>query len=126
MTALGGDSFPLLRNQGNGQFSTDDYKAGVGFESVRMSGWGAGIYDFDNDGYKDLFSANSHVNMNTDPGAGPGQQYRQSNALFQNLHSGSFQDVSVEAGPDMQVRAAHRAAAFGDLNNDGKVDVVVS
>jgi enediyne biosynthesis protein E4 len=126
VTALGGDSFPLLRNEGNGLFSTDDYKAGVGLQSVRMSGWGAGIYDFDNDGYKDLFSANSHVNVNTDPESGPGQQYRQSNAVFQNLHSGSFQDVSVEAGADMQVRAAHRGAAFGDLNNDGKVDVVVS
>jgi hypothetical protein len=126
VTALGGDSFPLIRNEGNGLFSTDDYKAGVGFQSVRMSGWGAGIYDFDNDGYKDLFSANSHVNMNTDPESGPGQQYRQSNAVFRNLHSSSFQDVSVEAGADMQVRAAHRGAAFGDLNNDGKIDVVVS
>ena len=126
VTALGGDSFPLFRNQGTGLFSTDDYKAGVGFQSVRMSGWGAGIYDFDNDGYKDLFTANSHVNMNTDPESGPGQQYRQSNAVFRNLHSGSFQDVSAEAGACMQVRAAHRGAAFGDLNNDGKIDVVVS
>jgi enediyne biosynthesis protein E4 len=124
VTALGGESFPLFRNEGNGLFSADDYKAGIGFQSVRMSGWGAGIYDFDNDGYKDLFSANSHVNVITDPESE--QQYRQPNAVFRNLQNGRFRDVSGEAGPDMRVRAAHRGAAFGDLNNDGKVDVVVS
>jgi hypothetical protein len=124
LTALGGETFPLLRNEGNGFFSSDEYKAGLGFQSMRMSGWGVGVYDFDNDGYKDLFTANSHVNVITDPDSE--QQYRQSNAVFRNLHNGKFQDVSREAGPDMQVRAAHRGAAFGDLNNDGKIDVVVS
>ena len=124
VTALGGESFPLFRNEGNGMFSTDDYKAGIGFQSMRMSGWGTGIYDFDNDGYKDLFSANSHVNVITDPDSE--QQYRQPNAVFRNLHNGSFRDVSAEAGPDMAIQAAHRGAAFGDLDNDGRVDVVVS
>jgi hypothetical protein len=124
VTALGGESFPLYRNEGNGFFSTEDYKAGIGFQSMRMSGWGAGIYDFDNDGFKDLFSANSHVNVITDPQSE--QQYRQTNSIFLNSRNGSFQDVSQEAGPDLQVRAAHRGAAFGDLNNDGKVDIVVS
>jgi enediyne biosynthesis protein E4 len=124
VTALGGESFPLFRNEGNGLFSVDDYAAGIGFGSMRMSGWGAGIYDFDNDGYKDLFSANSHVNVITDPLSE--QQYRQSNAVFRNLHHGSFADVSNQAGADMGVQAAHRGVAFGDLNNDGKVDAVVS
>jgi enediyne biosynthesis protein E4 len=124
LTALGGETFPLLRNEGNGFFSAEDYEAGIGFQSMRMSGWGAGIYDLDNDGYKDLFTANSHVNEITDPDLQ--QQYRQSNAVFLNLHNGVFRDVSSEAGPDLRVRAAHRGAAFGDLNNDGKVDVVVS
>ncbi len=89
-----------------------------------MSGWGAGIYDLDNDGYKDLFSANSHVSENAD--VNPQQQYRQPNAVFQNLRNATFQDVSAEAGPAVRLRAAHRGAAFGDLNNDGKVDVVIS
>jgi enediyne biosynthesis protein E4 len=124
VTALGDETFPLFRNEGNGLFSADTYKAGIGFASLRMSGWGAGIYDFDNDGYKDLFSANSHVNEITDPLSQ--HQYRQSNAIFRNLHDGSFRNVSGEAGPDLQIRAAHRGAAFGDLNNDGRVDVVVS
>ena len=89
-----------------------------------MSGWGAGIVDFDNDGEKDLFSANSHVSENAD--INPQQHYRQPNAVFRNLKNGDFRDVSATAGPDMLVRAAHRGCAFGDLNNDGKVDVLVS
>jgi enediyne biosynthesis protein E4 len=124
VTALGGETFPLFRNEGNGFFSNDTYAAGIGFRSVKMSGWGAGIYDFDNDGYKDLFSANSHVSENAD--IDPQQHYRQPNAVFRNLHNGTFQDVSAEAGAGLATRAAHRGCAFGDLDNDGKVDVVVS
>ena len=124
VTALGRETFPLFRNEGTGSFSVDTYKAGIGFASLKMSGWGNGIYDFDNDGFKDLFTANSHVSDNADDD--PQQHYRQANAVFQNLQDETFRDVSTQAGPDMQVRAAHRGCAFGDLNNDGKIDVVVS
>ena len=124
VTALSGETFPLYRNDGDGFFSADTYAAGIGFRSFKMSGWGAGIHDFDNDGYKDLFTANSHVSENA--GVDPQQQYRQPNAVFRNLHNGTFKDVSADAGRGMQVRAAHRGCAFGDLNNDGKIDVVVS
>jgi enediyne biosynthesis protein E4 len=124
VTALGGETFPLFHNEGNGLFSDDSYKAGIGLGSVQMSGWGAGIQDFDNDGFKDLFTANSHVSENADLDGK--QHYRQPNAVFRNLHDGTFQDVSSEAGPTLQIRAAHRGCAFGDLNNDGKVDIVVS
>jgi enediyne biosynthesis protein E4 len=124
ITALGGETFPLFRNENRKTFTMATYPSGVGFPSFKMSGWGAGIYDLDNDGYKDLFSANSHVSENAD--VNPQQQYRQANAVFQNLRNGNFQDVSGEAGPTMQVPAAHRGAAFGDVDNDGRVDVVVS
>lgn len=100
------------------------YESGIGFPTFKMSGWGAGIHDFDNDGYKDLFSANSHVSENA--ALNPQQQYRQANSIFRNLHNGRFEDVSARIGPASQILAAHRGAAFGDLNNDGKVDVVVS
>jgi enediyne biosynthesis protein E4 len=124
VTALGTETFPLFHNEGNGLFSDDSYKAGIGFRSFQMSGWGAGIQDFDNDGYKDLFTANSHVSENADI---DGQQhYRQPNAIFRNMHDPTFRDVSSDAGPALQIRAAHRGCAFGDLNNDGKIDVVVS
>ena len=124
VTALGGETFPLYRNEGNGFFSADTYAAGIGFRSFKMSGWGAGIQDFDNDGYKDLFSANSHVSENAD--VDPQQHYRQANAVFRNLRQGTFRDVTDEAGAGIEIRAAHRGCAFGDLNNDGKIDVVVS
>jgi hypothetical protein len=124
VTALGGETFPLFRNEDRKTFTMVTYESGIGFPSFKMSGWGAGIYDFDNDGYKDLFSANSHVSENAD--VNPQQQYRQPNGVFQNLRNATFQDVSAEAGPALRLRAAHRGAAFGDLNNDGKVDVVVS
>ncbi|WP_348267108.1 CRTAC1 family protein [Edaphobacter paludis] len=124
ITALGGETFPLYRNEGSGLFSMDTYPARIGFITYKMSGWGAGIYDLNNDGFKDLFSANSHVSENAD--LDPQQHYRQANAIFLNLQNGTFQDVSAQAGAAMTVRAAHRGSAFGDLNNDGKIDVVVS
>ena len=124
VTALGGETFPLFHNEGNGLFSDDSYKAGIGFRSYRMSGWGAGIQDLDNDGYKDLFTANSHVSENADTDAQ--QHYRQPNAIFRNQQNGTFREVSREAGAALEISAAHRGCAFGDLNNDGKIDVVVS
>jgi hypothetical protein len=124
VTALGGETYPLFRNEGNGFFTYDSYAEGIGFKSFKMSGWGAGIRDLDNDGYKDLFTANSHVSENA--GIDEEQKYRQPNAVFRNMHNGTFQDVSSQGGAGMQLRAAHRGCAFGDLNNDGKIDVVVS
>jgi hypothetical protein len=122
VTALGGETFPLFRNDGNGLFHVDTYDAKIGFPSFQMSGWGAGTYDFDNDGYKDLFSANSHVSENSN--LDPQQHYRQRNAVFRNLKNGTFANASAGAG--LTDVAAHRGCAFGDLNNDGKVDIVVS
>jgi hypothetical protein len=124
ITALGGETFPLYRNEGNDLFSMETYPANIGFSTFKMSGWGAGIVDLNNDGYKDLFSANSHVSENAD--IDPQQHYLQTNAIFENMKDNTFQDVSAHAGPGLSRRAAHRGAAFGDLNNDGKVDIVVS
>jgi hypothetical protein len=123
VTALGGETFPLFRNIGNGLFNSDTYPADLGVPSFKLSGWGVGMYDFDNDGYKDIFTANSHVSENAD--IDPLQHYRQPNAVFRNQHDGTFVDQSIEAGLATAM-AAHRGAAFGDLNNDGKIDVVVS
>ena len=100
VTALGGETFPLYRNDGQGLFSIETYPAGIGFATFRMSGWGAGIDDFDNDGHKDLFSANSHVSANAD--IDPQQHYLQANAVFKNLGNGTFADVSAQAGAAMQ------------------------
>ena len=124
ITALGGETFPLYRNDGDDLFSMDTYPANLGFATYKMSGWGVGLYDFNNDGFKDIFAANSHVSENAD--IDPQQHYLQANAVFENMRNGTFQDVSAHAGPALAARAAHRGAAFGDLNNDGRIDVVVS
>lgn len=124
ITALGGETFPLFRNVGDGLFNSDTYPAKLGFPSYKMSGWGTAMVDLDNDGYKDLFTANSHVSENAD--IDPRQHYRQPDAVFRNQHDGTFVDVSQQAGAAIASPAAHRGAAFGDLNNDGRVDVVVS
>jgi len=124
ITALGGETFPLYRNEGNDLFKMDTYPANIGFSTYKMSGWGVGIVDFNNDGYKDLFSANSHVSENAD--IDPQQHYLQTNGIFENMKDNTFQDVSAHAGPGLSLRAAHRGAAFGDLNNDGRIDIVVS
>ncbi len=123
-TALDGETFPLFVNLGHESFSESTYQSGVGYASLRKSGWGVGIYDFDNDGNKDIFTANSHVSENA-PLYGQ-HAYKQSNSVFRNLGNGKFRDVSAQAGADFANAAAHRGCAFGDLDNDGRVDAVVS
>jgi len=90
-----------------------------------MSGWGNGAFDFNNDGWKDLFVARSNVLDNISSLVSE-RKYPEPNSVFRNLGNGKFEDTSVAAGPDFQMQAPHRGVAFGDLDNDGRVDVVVS
>jgi enediyne biosynthesis protein E4 len=89
-----------------------------------MSGWGNGIFDFDNDGWKDLFVARANVLDNISELAG--RKYPEPNSVFRNLGNGKFSEVGPSAGPDLQEEAAHRGVAFGDLFNDGRIDAVVT
>ena len=124
VTDLSGEPFPLYLNTPEGFFLPSSHAAGLGFATVLMGGWGIGAYDLDDDGYKDLFSANSHVSENVDFYGH--HHYRQPNAVFRGSASGRFRDVTAGAGADMQRARAHRGCAFGDLDGDGRVDVVVS
>jgi len=124
VTALSGEAFPLYLNTPEGYFSPATYGTGLGFATILMSGWGTGGYDFDNDGHKELFIANSHLSENIELYGH--HRYRQPNAVFQRAGDGRFRDVSAETGAAMQRPRAHRGCAFGDLDNDGRVDVVVS
>jgi hypothetical protein len=124
VSALEGETFPLFRNVGKGFFTDVTWLSGLGKASVKRSGWSLGLFDFNNDGWKDVFTTNAHVNDNQE--LYNEQTYRQANAIFANLGNGHFQDVSQAAGNDFQVRAAHRGAAFADFNNDGKVDIVTT
>ncbi len=92
LTALSGEPFPLYLNTSDGFFAAATYRSGLGFPTIRMSGWGTGAYDLDNDGQKDLFTANSHVSENIDLYSP--HHYRQPNAVFQGLGDGRFRDVT--------------------------------
>ena len=122
-TALAGETFPLFHNEGKGWFRDATYRSQLGPLAAKLSGWGIGLVDFNNDGRKDLFVAGAHVNDNIE--MFEAAQYRLPNAVFVNA-GGAFRNVSKDAGADLQAPGAHRGAAFADFNNDGKVDVVVS
>ena len=124
VSALEGETFPLFRNVGKGFFAEATWSSGIGKASVKRSGWSLGLFDFNNDGWKDVFTANAHVNDNQE--LYNEQTYRQANAIFANLGNGHFTDVSHAAGESFHSKAAHRGAAFADFNNDGKVDIVTT
>lgn len=123
VTAISNEMFSYFHNEGGGSFEDFTHSSLLGRQSMFMSGWSNGLFDFNNDGWKDLFAANSHVNDQIDQEMNV--PFRQPNAVFANA-GGEFVNISAEAGADFQVAAAHRGAAFGDLDNDGRVDVVVS
>src|SRR5436309_509901 len=123
-TALTGETFPLFQNLGNGMFQEATYSSRLGPLTAPRSGWSNGFVDFNNDGWKDLFTANSDVNDLVDL-FGP-THYKQPNSVFANLGNGTFRDVSAEAGEAFQAARAHRGSAFADFDNDGKIDVVVT
>jgi hypothetical protein len=124
-TAVEHEDFPLYLNEGKGQFVDATASSGLGELTNRMTGWGNGIFDFDNDGWKDLFVARSNV-MDNIQEAIPTQTYFERNSIFRNLGNGRFEEVGDQAGAEFLLPAAHRGAAFGDLDNDGRMDAVVS
>jgi enediyne biosynthesis protein E4 len=122
-TAVEHETFPLYINQRNGNFANKG--SGLAIPTVNMSGWSNGIFDFDNDGWKDLFVARGNV-MDTIGLVVPGRHYGEPNSVFRNLRNGNFEDVSDLAGADFQKLQPHRGGAFGSLFNDGRIDAVVT
>ncbi|HTS05824.1 MAG TPA: CRTAC1 family protein [Candidatus Eisenbacteria bacterium] len=123
-TAMFGEGFPLYKNLGNGQFQDMTAPSGLAVATSRSTAWGVGVFDFDNDGYKDLFTSNSDILDNAQELAH--RPFPLPNRVFRNKGSFTFEDVSSKAGPSFQIPSPHRGSAFGDINNDGKVDAVVS
>src|SRR5581483_10240208 len=123
-TAVEHQTFPLLINHGGGEF--DNLTQASGLESTKeMSGWSNGIFDFDNDGWKDLFVVRANVLDNISE-LTPTRKYPEPNSLFRNLGNGKFTEAGPLAGADFEQEAAHRGAAFGDVFNDGRIDAVVT
>lgn len=114
----------LYRNRGNGNFDDVTLDAGLG-RNTRYVGWGAGFFDFNNDGWKDLLLVNGHVfpeveSLHIDI------HYKDRAILYENRGDGRFRDISQTAGPALLEKHSSRGAAFGDFDNDGAVEIAVN
>jgi len=114
----------LYRNIGPLEFTDVGWASKTGQPSYPYVKWGTGFVDFDNSGWLDLFVANGHVYPQVDATAG-GLKYRQPMQLFYNQQDGTFRDISESSAINKSPLACRRGVAFGDVNNDGLIDVLV-
>ncbi|HST53093.1 MAG TPA: CRTAC1 family protein [Pyrinomonadaceae bacterium] len=122
VTALSNETYPLFKNNGDMTFAYATSSAGVSLISIPYSGWGTRFADFDNDGLRDIFVAQGHV-LDTIEKTTGFLAYKQPPLMMRNTGK-AFVNVSNSAGLSMKLAA--RGAAFGDLNNDGQIDVVLA
>ena len=125
VTTFSDDNKTLYRNEGDAAFTDVSYRAGLGLPTIPFLSWGAGFLDFDNDGLLDLFIANGHVYPVADKTEW-GTTYAQRPLLFRNLDGKNFAEVPAATGSGLAVVIPARGAAFGDLFNDGHIDVVLN
>ncbi|HYE64415.1 MAG TPA: CRTAC1 family protein [Pyrinomonadaceae bacterium] len=124
ITTLSNETYPLYLNNGDSTFSYVTNSSGVGQITLLYSGWGTRFIDADNDGWRDIFVAQGHV-LDTIERISSYLTYKQTPLLMRNTGRG-FVNVSSSAGASFGVPLAARGAAFGDLNNDGQMDVLIS
>ena len=125
VTNLSYETNALYRNNGDGTFTDVIYEAHLGKESYLFVGFGTGLFDADNDGWLDIFIANGHILDNIED-THDILTYRQPDQLFRNKADGTFQEVSERAGDYFNTVAVSRGALFGDYDNDGDVDILVT
>jgi hypothetical protein len=119
------DYNPLYRNDGDANFTDVSYRLGIAEVTIPFLGWGTGFLDYDNDGWKDIFVANGHVYPEVDS-SGWGTTFRQRPLLFHNRKGEKFEVIPPVKGTGLALLLKARGAAFGDLFNDGKMDVVIN
>ena len=115
----------LFRNQGKGGFNEVSMRSGIGKISIPFLGWGDGFLDYDNDGWLDLMFVNGHIYPAADR-LDWGTSYAQRSLLFHNEHNGNFSEIPPVKGTALAEIISGRGAAFGDLFNAGRIDVVAS
>jgi len=121
-TALSTETFPLFRNDARGAFVETTQSSGLAGPTAKSSGWCSIVADLDNDGRKDIFTANSHANDRIGESEAVG--WKQANSLFLNDGRGRFRDATAESGLAGAV-ATHRGCGVADFNGDGRLDLVV-
>ncbi|MEJ7604875.1 MAG: CRTAC1 family protein [Bryobacteraceae bacterium] len=124
VTNFSDDYNTLYRNSGKGFFRDDSHQAGLVTDTWTDLSWGVGFYDFNNDGWKDVFIANGHIYPQVDRHP-LNTTYRQKNKLYLNTGKPRLRNVVAEAGTGLQIAKSFRGAAFADFNNDGKIDIAV-
>jgi enediyne biosynthesis protein E4 len=124
VTDLASQMYALYRNNGDGAFTYDSYPSGIGRITMSHSGWGVRFIDYDNDGWKDLLITQGH-DLDTIQLTVPNLRYRETMLLARNTGRG-FVDVSADAGDIFQKAWVGRGLAIGDIDNDGRIDAVVT
>jgi hypothetical protein len=109
----------LYRNESGNSFTDVSYDAGVATVSLSYVGWGTKFFDYDNDGWVDLFVANGHAYPQRD-------HYRQRKLLERNNRDGTFSEIALQCGSALAEERASRGTAFGDIDNDGDLDVIIN
>ena len=125
ITNFSDDSNVLYRNDGEGNFTDVTFQAGLGEPSIPFLGWGTSFLDYDNDGWSDLIVANGHVYPAVDNHQW-GTSYAQQTLLFRNLTNGRFERVGAAPGSGLALALTARGLAVGDLDGDGRLDVVMN
>jgi len=114
----------LYRNDGDMNFTDESYRSGIAPGTTSYVGWGDGFIDWQNNGWPDFFMVNGHVYPQVDT-ADVGTKYREPMLLFENQRNGTFKNISHLAGPDIELPRVGRGVAYGDLFNDGRLEIVV-
>ena len=125
VTNIVSQSHVLYENDGQAGFEDVRVKLGLSLPTAAFTGFGTDWFDYDNDGWMDLFIANGAVNR-IESQRGDPQPYRMKNQLFRNVNGRRFLETSAEGGPAFALAEIGRGAAFGDVDNDGDVDIVVT
>jgi enediyne biosynthesis protein E4 len=124
VTALASQMYALYRNNGDGTFTYESYPSGLGRMTMKHSGWGVRFIDYDNDGWKGLLINQGH-DLDTVQLTFPDLRYKECMLLARNT-GGGFEDVSAQAGEIFQKAWVGRGLAIGDIDNDGRLDAVVT
>jgi enediyne biosynthesis protein E4 len=125
ITELTGQGVDLYVNNGSGVFEEQSARAGLRQPTLPFTGFGAGWLDVDNDGLLDLFTVNGAVTQNVEATRRDPFPLQQRKQLFRNAGGGRFEEATDRGGAVLQAAEVSRGAAFGDIDNDGDVDVVV-